>query len=122
MPNYNNYSISNGKGKLYLKSSEPKEGYEKGLREELPKFLNLHNMKAGKDKTHLSDIIENMITAELNHSVKIGRNPLTPLDLPEHRYSKDSAAYIDAINTIVRPEYIVAQKDNDKLYKKEEWL
>lgn len=29
MPNYNNYSISNGKGKLYLKSSEPKEGYEK---------------------------------------------------------------------------------------------
>ena len=29
MPNYNNYSISNGKGKLYLKSPEPKEGYEK---------------------------------------------------------------------------------------------
>lgn len=28
----------------------------------------------------------------------------------------------DAINTIVRPEYIVAQKDNDKLYKKEEWI
>lgn len=26
---YNNYSISLGKGKLYLKSSEPKEGYEK---------------------------------------------------------------------------------------------
>ena len=29
MPNYNNYSISNGKGKLYLKSPEPKDGYEK---------------------------------------------------------------------------------------------
>lgn len=28
----------------------------------------------------------------------------------------------DAINTIVRPEYIAAQKDNDKLYKKEEWI
>jgi hypothetical protein len=26
---YNNYSISNSKGKLYLKSSEPKDGYEK---------------------------------------------------------------------------------------------
>lgn len=26
---YNNYSISLGKGKLYLKSSDPKEGYEK---------------------------------------------------------------------------------------------
>lgn len=26
---YNNYSISLGKGKLYMKSSEPKEGYEK---------------------------------------------------------------------------------------------
>ena len=78
-----------------------KEGYEKGLREELPKFLNLHNMKSVKDKTHLLAIIENIITAELNHSVKIGRNPLTPLDLPEHRFSKDSAAYIDAINTIV---------------------
>jgi len=26
---YNNYSISLGKGKLYLKSSEPKDGYEK---------------------------------------------------------------------------------------------
>ena len=26
---YNNYSISLGKGKLYLKSAEPKEGYEK---------------------------------------------------------------------------------------------
>ena len=29
MANYNNYSISRGKGKLYLKSAEPKEGYEK---------------------------------------------------------------------------------------------
>ncbi len=29
MTTYNNYSISNGKGKLYLKSAEPKEGYEK---------------------------------------------------------------------------------------------
>jgi hypothetical protein len=28
MANYNNYSISRGKGKLYLKSAEPKEGYE----------------------------------------------------------------------------------------------
>jgi hypothetical protein len=27
--NYNNYSISYSKGKLYLKSKEPKEGYEK---------------------------------------------------------------------------------------------
>jgi len=27
MANYNNYSISFGKGKLYLKSAEPKEGY-----------------------------------------------------------------------------------------------
>lgn len=27
--NYNNYSISRGKGKFYLKSAEPKEGYEK---------------------------------------------------------------------------------------------
>lgn len=27
--NYNNYSISSGKGQLYLKSAEPKEGYEK---------------------------------------------------------------------------------------------
>lgn len=26
---YNNFSISNSKGKLYLKSSEPKDGYEK---------------------------------------------------------------------------------------------
>src|SRR5690349_19547113 len=29
MTTYNNYSISMSKGKLYLKSSEPKEGYEK---------------------------------------------------------------------------------------------
>ena len=28
MANYNNFSISNGKGKLYLKSQQPKEGYE----------------------------------------------------------------------------------------------
>lgn len=28
----------------------------------------------------------------------------------------------DAISTIVRPEYIAAQRDNDKLYKKEEWI
>ena len=27
----------------------------------------------------------------------------------------------NAINTIVRPEYITAQRDNDKLYKKGEW-
>lgn len=78
-----------------------REGYEKGLREELPKFLNLHNMKAGADKDRLSGIVENMVTAELNHSTKIGRNPLSPLDLPEHRYSKDSKAYLDAVNTII---------------------
>lgn len=28
----------------------------------------------------------------------------------------------DAIDIIVRPEYMVAQRDNDKLYKKEEWI
>lgn len=28
----------------------------------------------------------------------------------------------DVINVIVKPEYMVAQRDNDKLYKKEEWI
>jgi len=34
MANYQNYSISFGKGKLYLKSAEPKEGYEKVVYQE----------------------------------------------------------------------------------------
>lgn len=75
--------------------------YESGLREELPKFLNLHSMKDGVNKDRLSGIIDNIVTSEINHSVKVGRNPLTPLDLPEHRYSKDSKAYIEALESIV---------------------
>ena len=75
--------------------------YEEGLRTELPKFLNLSGMAEGVAKQRATGIMENIIKSEMNQSAKIGQIAYTPLDLPQHRFSKESYAHIDALNSII---------------------
>ena len=83
--------------------------YEATLRTELPQFLNLEGIDvktpAGASlKKKADNLLETVIKAEIKHSAKIGTNPFSPLDLPEHRFSKNSTDWMDALKNILNEQ------------------
>ena len=71
-----------GKGSSHL----TKEGYESILRTNLPKFLNIDQLaKDSVEGIKGRSIMEDLIKSELNQSIKVGNNPMNPMDLAEHR-------------------------------------
>lgn len=71
-----------GKGKTHITAGE----YEAVLREHLPKFLNIDKLnKTSVEGIKGRSIMEDIIKSELNQSVKVGNNPMNPMDLAEHR-------------------------------------
>lgn len=85
-----------GKGKNQLTSKE----YEQILRTELPTFLNIHNIdKNSANYASATAIMEDLISSELNHSVKVGNKPFNPMDLAEHR---NKTGFSDALVNILK--------------------
>lgn len=71
-----------GKGK----SPIAKDEYEKVLRTHLPSYLNINTLQEKSvEGIKGRSIMEDIITSELNHSVKVGNDVMNPMDLAEHR-------------------------------------
>lgn len=107
-------------GFLNKKGYEPVDSnsYSKALREELPKFLNLEGIDTTTPggalmKKRADALLETVIQSELKHSSKIGNNPFSPLDLPEHRFSKNSSDWINSIQSILENQLGASHMDFD---------
>jgi hypothetical protein len=128
---YKNYSISNGKGKLYLKSTEPKEGYEKITYGEgkttfhqyadsvkgLPKTLEVKEiLHEGKTLKFLE---LTLIDGEIANKVSVS------LKNPKGNYSDETKVLLSALNSLELGEEVTlttkstttTSKTNGKEYK-----
>ena len=76
------------------------EEYEKALRQHLPAFLNMENLKEGSaSKVQASSILEDIIQSELKHGHSVGNNPFNPMDLNEHRYK---TTFTDSLTNMLK--------------------
>ena len=74
--------------------------YEKVMRDHLPTFLNMKDLKEGStSKIQANSILEDIIGSELKHVYKVGNNPFNPMDLNEHRYR---TTFSDALGNMLK--------------------
>jgi hypothetical protein len=126
MPNYNNYSISSSKGKLYLKSAEPKEGYEKvtygtdnkityhkyvdRFQGVLKSFVQTEATKSDGTKLHFLEAI--FIDGENNNKLSV------PLKNSKSNFTDEVKVLVSSLNNAeVGQNYTVAVTKNKTVSK-----
>lgn len=87
----------------FLKGGSSSE-YKAVLQEHLPAFLNKDAMNSPEKINKLDDIVNDMITSEINHAKTINKNPSSPLDVNIHR---NSESFSDVLKAVIQNDGVI---------------